>query len=110
MTEYRNADGTTTVVERRSNAGLIAGIVIALVVIVVALLFLTGFWSADVKKSGTLPSVQVSADAGSLPKVDVHSKELVVGTKPTQVTVPKVESTHTTVDVPVVGVKDDKGK
>lgn len=110
MTEYRNADGTTTVVERRSNAGLIAGIVVALVVIVVAFLFLTGFWSADVKRSGKLPSVQVSADAGSLPKVDVHSKELVVGTKPTQVTVPKVESTHTTVDVPVVGVKDDKGK
>lgn len=108
MTEYRNEDGTTTVVERRSNTGLVIGAVIAVAAIIVALLFLTGFWSADVKKRGELPQVHVSADAGSLPKVDVHSKELVVGTKPTQVTVPKVESTHTTVDVPVVGVKDGK--
>jgi len=108
MEEYRNADGTTTVVERRSNAGLVLGIIVALAVIVVAFLFLTGFWSADVKKSGSLPDVHVSAQGGSLPQVDVHSKEVVVGTKPTQVTVPKVESTHTTVDVPVVGVKDNK--
>ena len=108
MEEYRNADGTTTVVERRSNAGIIAGIAIALIVIVVAFLFLTGFWSADVKKDGSLPSVHVSADGGNLPQVAVHSKEVVVGTKPTTVTVPKVEATHTTVDVPVVGVKDGK--
>lgn len=108
MAEYRTEDGgTTTVVERRSNAGLVAGIIVALAVIVVAFLFLTGFWSADVKKGGELPAVHVSADPGSLPKVDLHSKEVVVGTKPTKVTVPKVESTHATVDVPVVGVKDD---
>jgi hypothetical protein len=108
MAEYRNEDGTTTVVERRSSAGLMIGVIVALAVVVVAFLFLTGFWSADVKKSGSLPDVHVSADGGSLPKVDLHSKEVVVGTKATKVTVPKVESTQTTVDVPVVGVKDDK--
>ena len=108
MAEYRNTDGTTTVVEKRSNAGVMIGLVIAFLAIIVALLFLTGFWSADVKKSGSLPDVKVSAQGGSLPEVDVHSKEVVVGTKPTQVTVPKVEATKTTVDVPVVGVKDDK--
>jgi hypothetical protein len=108
MAEYRNEDGTTTVVERRSSAGLIIGIIVALAVIIVAFLFLTGFWSADVKRSGSLPDVHVSAEGGSLPKVDVHSKEVVVGTKATKVTVPKVESTQTTVDVPVVGVKDHK--
>jgi hypothetical protein len=108
MAEYRNEDGTTTVVERRSSAGLIIGIIVALAVIIVAFLFLTGFWSADVKRSGSLPDVHVSAEGGSLPKVDVHSKEVVVGTKATKVTVPKVESTQTTVDVPVVGVKDGK--
>jgi hypothetical protein len=108
MAEYRNADGTTTVVEKRSNAGMMIGLLVAFAVIIIAVLFLTGFWSADVTKSGSLPDVQVSAKGGSLPQVDMHSKEVVVGTKATQVTVPKVEATKTTVDVPVVGVKDDK--
>ena len=108
MAEYRNADGTTTIVEKRSNTGMVIGLIVAAAVIIIALLFMTGFWSADVKKTGSLPDVQVSAKGGSLPDVDVHSKEVVVGTKPTQVTVPKVETTKTTVDVPVVGVKDDK--
>lgn len=108
MAEYRNTDGTTTVVERRSSAGMIIGVVVALAVVVVAFLFLTGFWSADVKKSGSLPDVHVSADGGSLPEVAMHSKEVVVGTKATKVTVPKVETTQATVDVPVVGVKDGK--
>jgi hypothetical protein len=108
MAEYRNADGTTTVVEKRSSAGIMVGIIVALVAIVVAFLFLTGFWSANVKREGSLPAVHVSADGGSLPQVAVHSKEVVVGTKPTQVTVPKVETTRATVDVPVVGVKDGK--
>ena len=108
MEEIRNTDGTTTTVERRSNTGMILGIIVAVAVVVVAFLFLTGFWSANVTKSGALPDVHVSADGGSLPKVDVHSKELVVGTKATSVTVPKVESTQATIDVPVVGVKDSK--
>jgi len=107
MAEYRNADGTTTIVEKRSNAGVMIGLIVALAVIIIAVLFLTGFWSAEVKKSGSLPDVHVSAQGGSLPEVDMHSKEVVVGTKPTKVTVPKVESTQTTVNVPVVGVKDD---
>ncbi len=105
MAEYRSTDGTTTVVEKRSNGGLIVGVILALAVVVVAFLFLTGFWSADVKKNGSLPDVHVSAEGGSLPQVAVHSKEVVVGTKATKVTVPKVESTQATVDVPVVGVK-----
>ncbi|CAN5584055.1 hypothetical protein BH10PSE14_BH10PSE14_40470 [soil metagenome] len=87
---------------------MIIGVVVALAVVVVAFLFLTGFWSADVKKSGSLPDVHVSADGGSLPEVAMHSKEVVVGTKATKVTVPKVETTQATVDVPVVGVKDGK--
>jgi hypothetical protein len=36
----------------------------------------------------------------------VHSKEVVVGTSKQTVTVPKVETKKTTVDVPTVGVKD----
>ena len=59
MAEYRNTDGTTTIVEKRSNAGVMIGLVIAFLAIIVALLFLTGFWSADVTKSGSLPDVKV---------------------------------------------------
>jgi len=108
MAEYQNADGTTTIVEKRSNTGMMIAMLVGLAAIIVAVLFLTGFWSADVTKSGSLPDVKVSAKGGSLPQVDVHSKEVVVGTKATEVTVPKVETTKTTVDVPVVGVKDGK--
>ena len=110
MEKVRNTDGTTTMVEGRSNTGMIVGVIAAVAIIIVAFLFLTGFWSANVTKSGSLPDVHVSADGGSLPKVDVHSKELVVGTTATNVTVPKVETTQATINVPVVGMKDDKHK
>jgi len=107
MTEYRNADGSTTYVEKRSNTGKIVGGIILAILIVVGVLFATGFWSADVK-GGALPKVNVSAKGGDLPDVDVRSKEVVVGTTKQTVTVPKVETKKTTIDVPVVGVKDDK--
>lgn len=44
---------------------------------------------------------------GSLSEMNVHSKELVVGTKSTTIDVPKVETTKKKVDVPVVGVKNN---
>ncbi len=86
---------------RRTILGLLA-----VVVLIAIVLFATGFWSADVKE-GALPDVDVSAEGGKLPDVDVDSKELVVGTTETKVEVPKVETKTETVDVPVVGVKDD---
>jgi len=105
MADYRNTDGSY--VQRRSNVGItVAGIIIALIVIV-GILFATGFWSADVK-GGELPKVAVSAKGGALPDVDMHSKEVVVGTTKTQVEVPKIETKKTTIDVPTVGVKDGK--
>lgn len=69
-------------------------LVIALVAVValVGVLFATGFWSADVKE-GDLP--EVSVNGGELPKVDVDSKAVVVGTKKEEI------------DVPTVGVKDN---
>ena len=79
-------------------------ILLAVVVLVVIVLFATGFWSADVKE-GALPEVKV--DGGALPEVDVDSKEVVVGTTETNIEVPKIETEKETVAVPVVGVKDN---
>ncbi|QQV78448.1 hypothetical protein H5J25_07350 [Sphingomonas aliaeris] len=103
MSDYRSTDRDTVVVKRRSGGTVIAVIVVAALVIV-GLLFATGFWSADVKE-GALPDVSVKG--GEMPKVDVDSKEVVVGTSKAKVEVPKVETETKTIDVPVVGVKDD---
>jgi len=78
---------------RRGGAGRGLLIILLLIVAVVAVLFATGFWSADVKK-GALPDVNVSVKGGELPRVDVDSKKVVVGTK------------KETIDVPTVGVKE----
>jgi hypothetical protein len=103
-------DRDTTVVERRGmSGGQIFGIVVLVAALIVALLFATGFWSADVKE-GALPKVNVSADGGKLPDVDLKSKEVVVGTKPTTVTVPKVKTEKEEISVPVIGVKDGDNK
>ncbi|UVO52707.1 hypothetical protein [Sphingomonas sp. SUN039] len=113
MTEIRNPDGTTTRVDnnqpyvepRRSNGGTMIAVVLIAIVAIVGVLFATGFWSASVK-GGNLPTVSVKG--GDLPDVNVKSKEIVVGTTKTSVTVPKLETKKTTIDVPTVGVKDDK--
>ena len=100
-------DGTVVredrVVVRKSNTGRNIGIIIVLILAVVGILFATGFWSADVTKDGALP--EVSVKGGELPKLDLDSKEVVVGTKKTEVEVPKVKTETETVDVPTVGVK-----
>ena len=102
MADYRDDTDRTTV--RRGGAGRTILILLAIAAIIVAILFATGFWSADVKE-GALP--EVSVEGGEMPKVDVDSKEVVVGTSKAKVEVPKVETETKTIDVPVVGVKDD---
>ena len=110
MVEYTtDRNGDRVVVERRGGAGRVLGIVAVIAVVIVALLFLTGFWSADVKK-GALPDVDISAKGGALPDVDLDSKKVVVGTKDTTVEVPKVKTEKETVSVPVVGVTDNGEK
>ena len=73
------------------------------------MLFATGFLNVDQTQEGSLPDVNVSAEGGELPAFDVDSKEVVVGTTETNVSVPDVDvdTQETTVDVPVVGVKDN---
>lgn len=95
MADYRTTDDGTVV--RRGGTGRVIAIVLGIVAVIAVLLFATGFWSADVKE-GALPDVDVSAKGGALPKVDLDSKEVVVGTKKTEV------------EVPVVGVSDNGEK
>lgn len=95
MADFRTTD--ERVVVRRGGAGRMVAIVLGIVAVIAVVLFATGFWSADVKE-GSLPEVDVSAKGGELPKVDLDSKEVVVGTKKTEV------------EVPVVGVKDNGEK
>lgn len=109
MADPRYDERNTTVERRGMSGGQIFGVVALAAALIVALLFATGFWSANVKE-GELPQVKVSADGGKLPDVDLKSKEVVVGTKPTTVTVPKVKAEKEEISVPVVGVKDDDGK
>lgn len=83
------------VVVRRRGGGFLIGLLL-LVAIIVALLFATGFWSADVSQHGALPKISVNATPGALPKVDLQSKSIVIGSK------------QETVAVPTLGVKDTK--
>ena len=75
-----------------------------LAVVIIGVLFATGFWKMGVS-GGELPKVDVSAKGGKLPNVDVQSKTIVVGSSPTTVDVPKVETKKETINVPTVGVK-----
>ena len=102
MAEYRTGD--TTVERRGGGAGRVLAIILAIVVLIAIVLFATGFWKADVTKSGSLPDVNISAKGGSLPKVDLDSKKVVVGTKETTVDVPKVKTEKETISVPAIGV------
>lgn len=96
MVDVRNDPYNDRVVTKSNTGRNILILIIALAAIA-GVLFATGFWSADVKE-GALPDVDVSAQGGKLPSVDVDSKEVVVGTKKEEI------------EVPVVGVKDNGEK
>ncbi|MFC7500351.1 hypothetical protein ACFQRC_14100 [Enterovirga sp. GCM10030262] len=83
--------------------------ILAVIVVIVIILFATGFWDVNQTEEGALPDVDVSAEGGELPAFDVDSKEVVVGTTETNVEVPDVDisTDETQVEVPVVGVKDN---
>ena len=89
---HRDPHTGDRVVVHKNRTGRTLAIVLILILAVAGILFATGFWKADVK-GGDVP--EVSVQGGALPKVDVDSKEVVVGTK------------EETVDVPTVGVKDN---
>ena len=106
MTEYRTEEGRTTEVRRKSGVGGVVGMLVLAAIVIVGVLFATGFFSARVTEEGSLPRISVQADEGSMPSVDLDSKQVVVGTKKATIDVPTVETKKETIDVPVVGVKE----
>jgi len=84
-------------------------VILAIAALALIVLLATGILDINQTKEASLPDVDVSAEGGQIPAFDVDAKEVVVGTTETNVTVPDVsiDSKETTVDVPVIGVKDD---
>jgi hypothetical protein len=80
---------------RRSGGGFLLGLIV-IVALIVAFMFYTGFWSANVTQNGSLPKISVATQPGVLPKVDLQSKKIVIGTK------------KESVAVPTIGVQDNK--
>lgn len=93
--EYRGdyPQERTVIVERRG--GFFRGLAVLLLfaAFIVAALIATGFWKADIRP-GALPTIEVNG--GALPKVDVDSKKVVVGTDKREI------------EVPTIGVTDGK--
>lgn len=80
-------------------------LVIAVLVMIVGVA--TGF--INLNSSGQLraPKVNVTAQGGEVPKLDVDTKELVVGTTETNVAVPSIGMEKSKINVPTIGVKDN---
>ena len=89
---HRDPHTGDRVVVHKSRTGRILAIVAILILAIVALLFASGFWTANVS-GGDLP--EVSVKGGEVPKVGVDSKRVVVGSK------------KEVIDIPTVGVKNN---
>lgn len=76
---------------------VLAILIIAVVAAIVAVL--TGFISLRTEGQLKAPSVDINATGGSLPKVDVDAKDVVVGTTNASVG-------DTQLKVPVIGIRD----
>ncbi len=87
-------------------SGVGAGIIIvAVAVIAIIAAFAFGLIDIDQTKETKVPEVKV--EGGQAPAFDVDTADVNVGTKKTDITVPKVEvgTTKEAIDVPTVDVK-----
>jgi hypothetical protein len=80
-------------------------ILIVLVIIVLLLIagFATGLIGAKQTQQGALPTISVNG--GQVPKFDVDTADVDVGSKNTVVDVPTVGTKKETIEVPTVDVK-----
>ena len=81
--------------------------ILVLVVLAMIVAVATGF--VDLTSSGQLraPKVNVTAQGGEVPKLDVDTKEVVVGTTEKTVGVPKIGIEQSKINVPTIGVQDN---
>ncbi len=81
-----------------------------LVLVVIAAIVAVSTGLVNLNASGELkaPKVNVSAEGGQVPKLDVDTKELVVGTTEANVGVPKIGIEKSQIQVPTIGVRDDR--
>ena len=107
--ETRDAAGRpverTVVRDRTNNTGWLIALLIIVALVVAAFAF--KLINIDETKTGSLPTVKVDTTGGSLPKFDVDTAKVNVGTKTTDVTVPTVEvgTKKTGIEVPTVHVE-----
>ncbi len=88
---------------------LILGIlIIAVVLLIIAML--TGFITLTSQGAFKAPEVNVSATPGQVPRIDVDTKKVVVGTTEANVGAPAIGIEQSTIKVPVIGIKDGAGE
>ena len=70
----------------------------------------TALTACDVQQTreAKAPDVDVQAEGGQLPKYDVDTAEVEVGTTERTITTPEITTEKETVQVPVVGVEPPK--
>lgn len=83
-------------------------LIIAVVLLIVAML--TGFITLTSEGRFKAPEVNVSATPGQVPRIDVDTKKVVVGTTETNVGAPQIGIEQSTIKVPVIGIKDGAGE
>ncbi|MFD0916480.1 hypothetical protein ACFQ14_08680 [Pseudahrensia aquimaris] len=66
------------------------------------------FFDIEVTQTAELPDVNVDVEGGQLPKVDVNTGSVEMGTKTVTVTVPEVNMVEKEVSVPTVNVEPAK--
>ena len=105
MADYETRDNGRIVETRRSGGG---GWLIAIIVIValVVAAFAFGLVNIDQLSGGKVPTVNVEATGGEVPKFDVKTADIDVGQKEETVKVPTVDvgSTDTQVTLPTISV------
>lgn len=88
--EYRDADGNIVVREKRSGGGFLLSLILVLIA-AVAIAWFLGLISFST--SGALEAPKVSVSGGEVPKVDVQTADINVGTRTETVEVPTVQVT-----------------
>jgi len=91
----------TVVVRRTNNMGWLIALIIIVAAVVAAFAF--KLVNIDQLTSGSLPKVETTG--GSLPKFQVDTAKVDVGTKDTTVKVPTVQTEDKTVSLPTIHVE-----